>query len=354
MAAYGLILPKVIIEAFKKAREKTPTAELVIVGDGVEKDALLKQAEELGLLKMDFLGLRTLTVINDCVKMVKKKNPHFDIECKKNSAENSYIISIILPDDATGTITIEIDGKPYWFFARRYGQEDALWHTSKNISWNELNYSLEMYITKDEVTQGYFKRFQIIEFGGQPWEVQDINIYATDGFMVVLLKEYFNNTIEKQVEEENHNNEPLPENNNIATKIEGNLIVYPYDEVEYTISGATGGYWEINGTKAKILNQTSSSSSSSDNIYILSAKHYVVDIDEEISPYDETLNDMSADEKREWVDNVLKKIDEKGINRNEKTIFLAGHSYLDYLIEYFSDYEIPYQDEGLSGIGYIL
>ena len=36
--------------------------------------------EELGLLKMDFLGLRTLTVINDCVKMVQKKNPQFDIE----------------------------------------------------------------------------------------------------------------------------------------------------------------------------------------------------------------------------------------------------------------------------------
>ena len=36
--------------------------------------------EELGLLKMDFLGLRTLTVINDCVKMVKKNNPNFDID----------------------------------------------------------------------------------------------------------------------------------------------------------------------------------------------------------------------------------------------------------------------------------
>ena len=36
--------------------------------------------EELGLLKMDFLGLRTLTVINDCVKMIQKKNPNFDIE----------------------------------------------------------------------------------------------------------------------------------------------------------------------------------------------------------------------------------------------------------------------------------
>lgn len=91
-----------------------------------------------------------------------------------------------------------------------------------------------------------------------------------------------------------------------------------------------------------------------DHIYILSAKYFVVDLDEEISPYDVTLKDMNADEKREWVDNVLKKMDEKGIDRNEKTIFLAGHAYLDYLVEHFSDYSIPYQDAGLEGIGHIL
>ena len=91
-----------------------------------------------------------------------------------------------------------------------------------------------------------------------------------------------------------------------------------------------------------------------DHIYILSAKYFVVDLDEEISPYDVTLKDMNADEKREWVDNVLEKMDEKGIDRNEKTIFLAGHAYLDYLVEYFSDYSIPYQDAGLEGIGHIL
>lgn len=36
--------------------------------------------EELGLLKMDFLGLRTLTVIQNAVKMAQKKNPEFDID----------------------------------------------------------------------------------------------------------------------------------------------------------------------------------------------------------------------------------------------------------------------------------
>ena len=36
--------------------------------------------EELGLLKIDFLGLRTLTVISDATKMAKKKSPDFCIE----------------------------------------------------------------------------------------------------------------------------------------------------------------------------------------------------------------------------------------------------------------------------------
>ncbi len=36
--------------------------------------------ENLGLLKMDFLGLRNLTVIDDTVKMIRKKVPEFDLD----------------------------------------------------------------------------------------------------------------------------------------------------------------------------------------------------------------------------------------------------------------------------------
>ncbi len=36
--------------------------------------------EELGLLKMDFLGLRTLTVIQNAVNLAKQKNPNFQID----------------------------------------------------------------------------------------------------------------------------------------------------------------------------------------------------------------------------------------------------------------------------------
>lgn len=37
--------------------------------------------EEIGLLKMDFLGLRTLTVISKCVEMLRKRGLEIDIDC---------------------------------------------------------------------------------------------------------------------------------------------------------------------------------------------------------------------------------------------------------------------------------
>lgn len=49
-------------------------------GDQPVTQYTMTEIEELGLLKMDFLGLRTLTVINDCVEEIRKKDPGFDIE----------------------------------------------------------------------------------------------------------------------------------------------------------------------------------------------------------------------------------------------------------------------------------
>ncbi|MDR0314844.1 MAG: DNA polymerase III subunit alpha, partial [Oscillospiraceae bacterium] len=71
----------------------THAAGVVITRDPVESyvplarndDAIVTQfpmttLEELGLLKMDFLGLRTLTVVADTQEMIKKKDPSFDLE----------------------------------------------------------------------------------------------------------------------------------------------------------------------------------------------------------------------------------------------------------------------------------
>lgn len=46
--------------------------------------------EELGLLKMDFLGLRTLTVIQDAEKLARKNNPEFSIDNINYEDKNVY------------------------------------------------------------------------------------------------------------------------------------------------------------------------------------------------------------------------------------------------------------------------
>lgn len=64
--------------------------------------------EELGLLKMDFLGLRTLTVIDDCVKMVREKNPKFDIE--KISYDDKNVFALFSSGKTDGIFQCESSG----------------------------------------------------------------------------------------------------------------------------------------------------------------------------------------------------------------------------------------------------
>lgn len=51
---------------------------------------IMTTLEELGLLKMDFLGLRTLTVIQDTKDLVKQ-NRGIDVEFDKDMNDQKYI-----------------------------------------------------------------------------------------------------------------------------------------------------------------------------------------------------------------------------------------------------------------------
>ncbi len=64
--------------------------------------------EELGLLKMDFLGLRTLTVIRHCENMIKKTNKDFDIE--KISYEDKRVFEMLSLGETSGVFQFESAG----------------------------------------------------------------------------------------------------------------------------------------------------------------------------------------------------------------------------------------------------
>ncbi len=57
--------------------------------------------ERLGLLKMDFLGLRYLTVIDDCVKLIHEKDPSFDLS---QIPENDMSVFAMLAAGDTGGV----------------------------------------------------------------------------------------------------------------------------------------------------------------------------------------------------------------------------------------------------------
>lgn len=65
--------------------------------------------EELGLLKMDFLGLRTLTVMNDAVAMVKE-NRGIDIDLDKVNFEDNEVYKMIGEGKTVGVFQLESAG----------------------------------------------------------------------------------------------------------------------------------------------------------------------------------------------------------------------------------------------------
>lgn len=91
-----------------------------------------------------------------------------------------------------------------------------------------------------------------------------------------------------------------------------------------------------------------------DHIYILSAKYYLLELDDVISPYNLTLKDMDAESKHIWADKVVEKMKEKSIDFNEDVVFLTGTVYYEYLLDYFPNHRLPFAEAELGGIGYIL
>lgn len=85
-----------------------------------------------------------------------------------------------------------------------------------------------------------------------------------------------------------------------------------------------------------------------DRIFILSAKYGLLNPDEEISPYNETLNTKSKQEIKLWADEVLKKLKNVGDLERDEFIFLAGERYRKYLVPNIKNYKIPLKGMGIG------
>lgn len=86
-------------------------------------------------------------------------------------------------------------------------------------------------------------------------------------------------------------------------------------------------------------------------IYILSAKHHLLDPETVISPYNMYLCDMPMSYRKKWADTVIHQMKKANIDFNQKVLFFAGRSYTENLHGLFRAEQNMYQG---GGIGYIL
>ena len=91
-----------------------------------------------------------------------------------------------------------------------------------------------------------------------------------------------------------------------------------------------------------------------DKIFVLSAKHHLLHLSKVISPYNLTLNDMYTDEIKKWSDIVLQQLRKVSDLNKDNFIFIAGSTYLEYIIPQIKYYEIPMENmrigEQLEGL----
>lgn len=85
-----------------------------------------------------------------------------------------------------------------------------------------------------------------------------------------------------------------------------------------------------------------------DKIFILSAKYMLLDLEQEIEPYELTLNKIKDEEVKLWADKVLEKLKEKADLERDEFIFLAGEKYRKYLIPEIKNYNIPMKGLGIG------
>lgn len=79
-----------------------------------------------------------------------------------------------------------------------------------------------------------------------------------------------------------------------------------------------------------------------DNIYILSAKHHLLPLDKVIAPYDEFLGKKTKEERMQWGEVVIEQLNKVPADlQKDKFIILAGEKYVKPLQKSLKNITLP-------------
>lgn len=83
-------------------------------------------------------------------------------------------------------------------------------------------------------------------------------------------------------------------------------------------------------------------------VYVLSALHGLLPADAVVAPYNLSLSDLSAPERRRWASRVLQALERVEHISRTHFIILAGRNYRDHLVKRLSSYEVPLEGLGIG------
>ncbi|MBM3234223.1 hypothetical protein FJZ19_03960 [Candidatus Pacearchaeota archaeon] len=96
------------------------------------------------------------------------------------------------------------------------------------------------------------------------------------------------------------------------------------------------------------LNLKYAKSLNADRIFVISAKHGLLELEKEIEPYNETLNRMKIEERKAWSEKVLEKLKNVSDLEKDEIIFLAGKKYREFLIPEIKNFKVPLEGLGIG------
>ena len=152
---------------------------------------------------------------------------------------------------------IEVNNHKYWVYLRGPVETALVWRQKHNIEFNDLNYSLLIYVTKNEETLDFFKRFQILKIDGHRWRVAATDIFSQGSIIEVYLEEFFDNSLE----DEQIKKEPIIFGEE-EPYIDGPQFVEPYQtEIKYSLANNLNdtGAFLVSSKKVKIVNSDNNS-----------------------------------------------------------------------------------------------
>ena len=258
------------LNSLKKALLYSYQAETIQLNDGREFKCLINPNKETADYDNKIISIPYKDICLNSKKFQKQKTSHgieeIGLKCgdtflwkETNShwlvflqyiEENAYFRAQIRRCDQE----IEINGRRYWTYIKGPVEAAIIWNQKAGVEWNDLNYSLVMFITADEYTSDYFHRFKKIKINEsnsdkqKTWQVAGANHYYADGIIAVYLDECFENPIEEAVNKEKleqNQNKPNEEDSSNSIKILGPDIVNGYSIAEYELNNDLQGEWFI-------------------------------------------------------------------------------------------------------------